>query len=119
MAAWNERANEMFLKAIDIDSAEERASYLDQACAGDFDLRASVETLLKAHTAAGTFLESPPADLGLGPDLDPPNLLTPPGTIIGRYKILEPIGEGGYGTVFMAEQITPVVRKVALKIIKA
>src|SRR4029079_7522730 len=45
--------------------------------------------------------------------------VTPPGTMIGRYKLLEPIGEGGYGTVFMAEQTTPVQRKVALKIVKA
>src|SRR5918993_783040 len=114
MSAWNEKANEMFLRAIDIESDEERASFLADACAADSDLRVSVETLLNAHRAAGTFLASPAAS-----DLDAPLLFTPPGTVIGRYRLLEPIGEGGYGTVFMAEQTTPVQRKVALKIIKA
>ena len=114
MGAWNQKANEVFLGAIDLESDEARASFLADACAGDGDLRDSVETLLKAHAAAGTFLASP-----VTVDLDPPTLLIPPGTVIGRYKILESIGEGGYGTVFMAEQTTPVQRKVALKIIKA
>src|SRR5215213_8086629 len=119
MSAWNEKANEMFLKATDIESDEERAAYLSEACGHDTDLRTSVDTLLKAHIAAGTFLNSPAvANGGLVPEFDPPILLTPPGTVIGRYKLLEPIGEGGYGTVFMAEQTAPVQRKVALKIIK-
>jgi DNA-binding beta-propeller fold protein YncE len=118
MAVWNAQANEIFLGALELGSVDERAGYLEQACAADSDLRSAVETLLNAHTAAASFLESPAA---AGPDLslDPPVLPTPPGTVIGRYKLLEPIGEGGYGTVFMAEQTTPVQRKVALKIIKA
>src|SRR4029077_7520794 len=66
-----------------------------------------------------SFLEPRIAGLEPDPSLDPPILLLPPGTMIGRYKLLEPIGEGGYGVVFMAEQTTPVQRRVALKIIKA
>src|SRR5687767_1758318 len=119
MGAWNERANEMFLEAIAIDSVDERASYLDKACAADSDLRASVETLLAAHTSAGDFLESPALAGAEQRTRSRAELLTPPGTVIGRYKLLEPLGEGGYGTVFMAEQTSPVQRKVALKIIKA
>jgi tetratricopeptide (TPR) repeat protein len=69
-----------------------------------------VDALLAAHDDAGPFLETPsPA---------PATPFMPPGTVIDRYKLLESIGEGGYGTVFMAEQVTPVQRKVALKIIK-
>ena len=77
----------MFLEAIAIDSAEERASYLDKACAADADLRASVETLLKAHTAAGEFLEAPALADAAARTANRAELLTPPGTVIGRYKL--------------------------------
>src|SRR5215218_9497130 len=85
----------------------------------DAAFRQRGEVLLEAHKSPATFLESPAG--GSRPDLtlNPPIVLLPPGTVIGRYKLLEPIGEGGYGVVFMAEQTTPVQRKVALKIIKA
>src|SRR5215218_1387336 len=85
----------------------------------DAAFRQRGEVLLEAHKSPATFLESPAG--GSRPDLtlNPPIVLLPPGTVIGRYKLLEPIGEGGYGVVFMAEQTSPVVRKVALKIIKA
>ncbi|MGB7159640.1 MAG: serine/threonine-protein kinase, partial [Tepidisphaeraceae bacterium] len=110
-----------FDQALAIESSEERLAYLANACAGDPKLRGDVETLLCAYAAASTFLETPAvsaaADVVVG--LDAPVLLLPPGTVIGRYTLLEPIGEGGYGTVFMAEQTSPVHRKVALKIIKA
>ena len=62
-------------------------------------------------------LDAPAVATGQALPLDPPALPTTPGTVIGRYKLLEPIGEGGYGMVFMAEQTSPVQRKVALKII--
>ena len=112
---------EIFGEALEIESAEQRLAFLDQACGGDARRRAEVERLLSAHAAAGAFLEAPAVGEGGGvnPDLDPPILLLPAGTVIGRYKLLEPIGEGGYGVVFMAEQTSPVVRKVALKIIKS
>jgi WD40 repeat protein/serine/threonine protein kinase len=106
---------EALFDAARIRPADQRSAYLDVACAGDAELRATVDSLLQAHDAAGDFLHPTTA----AADLDPPILLLPPGTVIGRYKLLEPIGEGGYGVVFMAEQTSPVQRKVALKIIKA
>jgi serine/threonine protein kinase/tetratricopeptide (TPR) repeat protein len=106
---------EALFEAARSRAVDERVRYLTETCGPDTELRAAVESLLVAHDAAGDFLQAPPVD----PDLDPPLMFTAPGTIIGRYKILESIGEGGYGTVFMAEQTTPVQRKVALKIIKA
>jgi eukaryotic-like serine/threonine-protein kinase len=96
--------------------AAERAAFLDSACGDDGDLHRRVEVLLHAHDEPASFL-NPPAEAAA--TLDPPLMFTAPGTVIGRYKLLEPIGEGGYGTVFMAEQTTPVQRRVALKIIKA
>jgi non-specific serine/threonine protein kinase/serine/threonine-protein kinase len=105
---------EIFHQAL-ARSPEERAAYLEQACAGDPVLRASVEALLRANVGATGFLEQPaPA---LVATLDGP-IQERPGTVIGRYKLLEQIGEGGFGVVFMAEQTEPVRRKVALKILK-
>src|SRR5687768_12295578 len=88
--------------------ADERARFLDEACKGDVELRNAVDSLLRAHDQAERFLET-----------QPQRRLEAPGTVIGRYKLLELVGEGGYGSVFMAEQTSPVHRKVALKIIKA
>jgi len=98
--------------------AERRADYLQQACGDDTPLRQRVDRLLRAHEEAGGFLE-PPAAL-------PPNqtvvvpipLMEKPGDKIGRYKLLQQIGEGGCGVVYMAEQEEPVRRRVALKVIK-
>src|SRR5688572_32749466 len=88
--------------------ADERPRFLDEACKGDVELRNAVDSLLRAHDQAERFLET-----------QPQRRLEAPGSVIGRYKLLELVGEGGYGTVFMAEQTSPVQRKVALKIIKA
>src|SRR5215471_14290740 len=94
---------------------QERAAFLDEHCKDDVGLRRQVEALLQAHDYPDPFLEAP------GPvrfaTLDPP-LIERPGTVIGPYKLLEQIGEGGFGVVFMAEQTQPVTRKVALKILK-
>ena len=95
----------------------QRAAYLDEACAGDAALRQRVEELLHASEAAGAFLESPAS----GPDgtVRIPAVPTEkPGDRIGRYKLLQQIGEGGCGVVYMAEQTEPVHRRVALKVIK-
>src|SRR5437762_1058825 len=98
--------------------ADERAAFLEQACAGDFALKQRIEVLLEAHDHPTRFLEpAAPGQDNLTFAL--PISTMPPGTMIGRYKLLESIGEGGCGVVYMAEQTTPVQRKVALKIIKA
>ena len=103
----------LFFEAIDQRSPEELRRFLDRACANDTKLRANLEQLLCAHRDAGNFLggSSPAA-------IDQPRLERP-GAQIGPYKLLEQIGEGGMGVVFMAEQTRPVQRRVALKIIKA
>src|SRR6266446_2142015 len=106
----------VFNAALEL-SAKERAAYLDQACAGDAGLRRQVETLLHAHEQAKGFLETPPTGLDKTQLVHPP-LTEKPGDRIGRYKLLQQIGEGGCGVVFMAEQAEPVRRRVALKVIK-
>src|SRR5437763_3324883 len=99
--------------------ASERAGFLAEACAGDLALQQRVQILLVAHEQPASFLKSSVARSEVDATLNPSILQTPACTVIGRYKLLEPIGEGGYGAVFMAEQTTPVQRRVALKIIKA
>ena len=113
MSVEHERLKEILAEAAGKESPEAVAAYLEAACQGDSALRQQVEALLSAHARAGDFLEQsviPPAEEPIGEG---------PGTRIGRYKLLEKIGEGGFGLVFMAEQTEPVNRKVALKIIKA
>jgi tetratricopeptide (TPR) repeat protein len=96
-------------------SAVERAEYLQQACAGDPALRAEIESLLNAEQDAGSFLRE--RDLSPAATVDQP-LSERPGTVIGPYKLLEKIGEGGFGVVFLAEQHEPIRRRVALKVLK-
>ena len=87
-------------------------AFLEQACGGDVELRRQADSLLAAHDQAGQFLQPTVA-------LSMPNALVgKSGDRIGRYKLLEQIGEGGFGVVYMAEQEEPVRRRVALKIIK-
>ncbi|QDT73578.1 Serine/threonine-protein kinase PknB [Lacipirellula limnantheis] len=99
---------------MDLASAEERATFLDEACADLPALRASVENLLEAHFKAGSFLSTAVID----DQLTRLRVAEEPGSVIGSYKLLEQIGEGGFGVVFMAEQERPIRRRVALKIIK-
>jgi serine/threonine protein kinase len=100
---------------------EQRAAYLDRVCADDAALRQKVENLLRAHNQAADFMELPPR-LDLDSDTAAIQIhMIPdeaPGNKIGRYKLLQKIGEGGCGVVYMAEQQEPVRRRVALKIIK-
>jgi WD40 repeat protein/serine/threonine protein kinase len=106
----------IFLAALDIDDLAERSAYLDQACARDGALRAQVEQLLKANQNSAPFMERPAPALVATVDEQP--ISERPGTMIGPYKLLEQIGEGGFGAVFMAEQQQPLRRKVALKVLK-
>jgi hypothetical protein len=101
--------------AVEMGSATERQQYVDQACAGDVELKRRVEELIENHFRAGSFLEAPAPNLA-GTTDEP--VREKPGTLIGPYKLLEQIGEGGFGVVFMAEQQHPVRRKVALKVLK-
>jgi serine/threonine protein kinase/Flp pilus assembly protein TadD len=116
MTTWDPRANELFLKALELRSPDERDAYLDGECDRDTALRAEVESLLEASARAGCFLESPVPSLAATAEECP--LSEGPGTVIGPYKLLEQIGEGGFGVVFMAEQQDPIRRKVAVKVLK-
>lgn len=106
----------LFEKALEVESAAERAAFLDRECADKPELRVSIDALLQAHADAGSFLASPVVDCR--PTTFMPPLVEEPGTVIGPYRLLQQIGEGGMGVVFMAEQSHPIQRTVALKIIK-
>src|SRR5947208_17098375 len=107
-------AKAIFLEALDCKGADELRHFLEQACVSDAALRARVEELMRAHRDAGPFLGGAEKQ---DATRDQP-IAERPGTVIGPYKLLQQIGEGGMGTVFMAEQTHPVQRKVALKLIK-
>jgi tetratricopeptide (TPR) repeat protein len=106
----------IFNAALAYDNLADRAAFVDSACGLDNDLKMRIDALLKAHDAARGFLDDPIID----PEatVDASQFKEKPGTVIGRYKLLELIGEGGFGAVYMAEQEAPIRRKVALKIIK-
>jgi eukaryotic-like serine/threonine-protein kinase len=110
----------LFTEALQRATPEARAAYLDGACGTDTALRQRVEALLRAAESAGDFLEEPPTGLVAGDKstMVVTGLSEKPGDRIGRYKLLEQIGEGGCGVVYMAEQEEPVRRRVALKVIK-
>ena len=107
---------EIFDAALDVPEAE-RDSFLQRVCAGDDTLLRKVKALLKAHQRTNHFLDRPATherpENGAFPTIG-----ERPGEQIGRYKLLQQIGEGGWGVVFMAEQEEPVRRRVALKIVK-
>jgi serine/threonine protein kinase/tetratricopeptide (TPR) repeat protein len=116
----------IFTAALDLP-ASQRAAYLHEACGDDSALRLHLEALLRDHAAASAFLETPPpgaqvAPIGAGVPGAPEPLSGSPaekaGDRIGRYKLLQQIGGGGCGVVYMAEQEEPVRRRVALKVIK-
>jgi tetratricopeptide (TPR) repeat protein/serine/threonine protein kinase len=119
---------DLFIAALQKDDPADRQAFLDGACAGQPVLREQVEELLRLHENAETFLQQPARaegdtsdHLGPGRSIDPTGPPHPgegPGTLIGPYRLMEQIGEGGMGLVFVAEQQQPVRRKVALKVIK-
>ena len=134
----------IFSEALLRPAGSERAAYADEACRGDAELRAQIEALLRDHERIGRFLGTSTGLIGSSivtdghdpadapavcitePDAPTMCAAAPvgpgtegPGTVIGPYKLLQPIGEGGMGTVYMAEQTQPVRRTVALKLIKS
>src|SRR4030095_14779047 len=114
MSAERPNKHDIFNAAAELVSDAERQAFLDRACGSDAPLRLEIENLLERDREAGSFLESPPAELGV--TISRP--LERSGTKIGPYKLLQQIGEGGMGVVYMAEQTEPIARRVALKIIK-
>src|SRR5205085_931858 len=109
------KARGIFLTAVEKHAPGQWAGYLDEVCGDDQELRQRVEVLLKAHEQANSLLDAAPA--APLPTIDAPTSEAS-GTVIGPYKLLEQIGEGGFGVVFMAEQQEPIRRKVALKVLK-
>jgi serine/threonine protein kinase/tetratricopeptide (TPR) repeat protein len=115
MGRQSNRAKAIFLEAIDEHAPEQWPGFLERACAGDVPLRAEVERLLRAQAALGSFHETlRPALAATAPE----PVAERPGTVVGPYRLLEPLGEGGFGVVFRAEQCEPIRRQVALKVLK-
>jgi serine/threonine protein kinase/tetratricopeptide (TPR) repeat protein len=117
MSEANPRTESLFWAALALAAPEERARYLEQACGGDHQLRGRLEELLAAYPKAEDFLEPPAAGPAVTVEEAPAG--ESPGAAVGSYKLLEPVGEGGMGTVWMAQQTEPVKRLVAVKLIKA
>ena len=115
-ATNDQRERAIFSAARAIEDAIQRDIYLEAACGANRELRSRVESLLVAADEAGAFLESPPIEAGFLTDT---RIATEsPREMVGPYKLLEQIGEGGFGIVYMADQVEPIQRSVALKIIK-
>jgi serine/threonine protein kinase/Flp pilus assembly protein TadD len=117
MSVDYEKLQKVFLGAVEQHPPDQWDVYLDEACAGDAELRGEVVLLLKAH-AQGESLPDGGLPWNRKTGIYEP-ITERPGTVIGPYKLLEQIGEGGMGTVWMAQQTEPVKRVVALKLIKA
>jgi serine/threonine protein kinase/WD40 repeat protein len=115
---------DLFMAALQIEDSSQRSAMLDRACGGAVELRQRVDALLRAFGEAGSFLQQPmvagvTSDTHQAEEKSNPDPAETSGTHIGPYKLIEQIGEGGMGTVWMAQQIEPVRRLVALKLIKA
>jgi non-specific serine/threonine protein kinase/serine/threonine-protein kinase len=107
-------AKAIFIDALDQETPQAVADFLDKACGGDEALRARAEELLLAYQEAGNFLGGQESENTIAE----PGSSAGPGTVIGPYKLVERIGDGGFGVVFLAEQQQPVHRQVAVKILK-
>jgi tetratricopeptide (TPR) repeat protein/serine/threonine protein kinase len=111
-----QRVQAVFLLTVEAANPAARAAALERECGSDAELRQRVEALLRAHDGPGDLLGQPAMQSAA--TIDAPRPAEGPGSRIGQYKLLQQIGEGGMGTVFMAEQAEPVRRHVALKVIK-
>jgi eukaryotic-like serine/threonine-protein kinase len=109
------RIESILAEAVEIASPVERQAFVQKSCAGNPALREQVERLMAYHFRAGSFLERPAAIIETAARPADGEAV---GSLIAAYKLLEQIGEGGFGVVFMAEQQQPVRRKVALKVLK-
>jgi serine/threonine protein kinase len=116
MSTWNPVANDVFLEALEFESAERRRTYLNEACGSNANLLAQVESLPQANDCADSSPEKPAPTIASTFEIPP--LSERPGVLIAPYKRLEQIGEGGFGVVYMAEQAEPIRRRVALKLIE-
>ena len=105
----------IFHKARQIDNRQARVAYLDQVCEGAENMRERIESLLSAHEMENESRKSRP---NCSSTIDPSPMAERESTHVGPYKLMEVIGEGGFGTVFVADQQKPIRRKVALKVIK-
>jgi serine/threonine protein kinase/Tfp pilus assembly protein PilF len=117
MARQAEDVEALFMAALEKATPQERGAYIAEACAGSPEVLRRLRELLHAHEESQGPLDAPPP--GLGETVDLAEHPEAPGTHLGPYKLLEQIGEGGMGTIWMAEQHEPVRRLVALKVIKA
>jgi len=115
--------SELFLQALDMKKPDERAEFLDRACADRPELRRQLEKLLQAQEQAGPILDRPQPVVGTAEHTGAFTSSATPtetaGTVIaGKYKLLQQVGEGGMGAVWMADQLEPVKRRVAVKLIR-
>jgi eukaryotic-like serine/threonine-protein kinase len=118
MGERTQKVEAIFQAAKELDSPGQREDFLGRACAGDPNLRREVEELLEASTAAEEVFQARGHRDWEGAPTEPSPVVEEVGSLVGRYKLLEKIGEGGMGVVYMAQQEEPVRRRVALKIIK-
>ena len=115
----SERERELFLRALDFTSRAQRAAFLDGSCGGDVAMKEGVEALLREHEREEGFQLTESTAVPSKESVGARGVIAEgPGTLIGHYRLLQQIGEGGMGVVYMAEQAEPVRRRVALKIVR-